>query len=61
VAQFTRFKPARDAMLFGWAVLGEDFLEDITTPATPGGGGYGEPMSEVFFQRYKPTLRKQKG
>jgi len=62
VAQFTRFKPTRDAFLFGWGVLGEDFLGvgAPSAPPAPGGGGFAEPMPDEFFLRYKPTLRMQR-
>lgn len=29
-------------------------------PLPPGGGGYGQPMPDSFFTRYKPTLRRQR-
>lgn len=29
-------------------------------PPAPGGGGYGGPMPDSFFTRYKPTLRRQR-
>lgn len=37
-------------------------LSSILDPGThdQGGGGYGVPMPDSFFQRYQPTLRRQK-
>ena len=58
MAQFTRFKPTRDAMLFGWCILGEDFLSDAT-PGANGGGGFCAQMSDVFFQRYDASYQPQ--
>jgi hypothetical protein len=37
MAKFSRFTPARDAFLFGWAVLGEDFLGPTVSAINPKG------------------------
>lgn len=47
------------ANAFGWAYFGEVYAAP-TSSTSPGGGGFGAPKRDEFFQRYKPTIRTQK-
>lgn len=47
------------ASLRAAGVLHSHYIPPVKPPF-PGGGGYGGPMPDSFFTRYKPTLRKQR-